>query len=142
MRENKLWNRLSPKLKHWGEVSRVENAVEPGMWDIFYTFEGQMGWLETKIVHSNKLYFEKFQIPWGRRYWRKGANQMFILAGLEDTAGTIGIYHVKEIVNAPTSLDRKWTVISLLDLNPQVWLTKPYDWERLRLLLSTPFPPT
>lgn len=141
MRENKLWNRLSPKLKAWGEVSRVENIVEPGMWDIFYTFEAQMGWIETKIVHSNKLYFERFQIPWGRRYWHNGANQMFVLAGFEDQKGTIYVYHVKEIVQAPTTIDRKFTVISLLDINPQMSMSKPYDWDRLRLFLSTPFPP-
>jgi hypothetical protein len=139
MRETKLWSRLEPHFKHWGEFSRVENAIEPGMWDIHYCIDGQLGWLETKIVHSNLLYFEKFQLPWGRRYWRTGATNMFVIAGFEGLSGLMYIYHVKEITSAPKTLDRKFVVINIEDINPQISLEKPYNWEVLRQLLSDPF---
>lgn len=143
MLESKLYGRVRPKLDSWGEIQRIENATNPGVWDIFYTAEGQMNWIETKIVKAREghdcLWFEKFQLPWGRRFFRAGASNLFVLSGYDDDRGTMHVWHVKEVINAPTSLYKKWTLVRLEDLNAIMELRKPYDWAALRTLLTTQY---
>lgn len=143
MRENKLYARVRPKLNEWGAVCRVENTAEPGTWDIFYGAEGQMNWIETKIVHSDEMMFEKFQIPWGSRFFKAGISNLFVLAGIgEGRDLRMLIYHVKEIVNAPryTKPNKKDKVyLNINDLNPIFGMDRYSSWDPLRTLLTTQY---
>ncbi len=134
-----LYQRLRPKLNAWGEVSRVENSIESGMWDIFYMIEGQYNWLETKAEHSGFLYFERFQLNWARRFLRAGATNLFVVAALEGHGDIMEIYPAQKVVTAPREIYRKWQRIKTSDLNAIQRMRKPYDWEVLRTLLSRPF---
>ncbi len=143
MREDKLYARVRPHLQKWGAISRIENYAEPGTWDIFYGSSGQMNWIETKVIHGQEIMFEKFQLPWGRRFFKEGVSNLFILAGFEDNTGFMMVYHVKEVINAPTYTkpNKKDKVyINIGNLNPIFGLSRPYDWDPLRTLLSTQYP--
>lgn len=141
MRETALYARLKPKFTAWGAHSRVENTIESGTWDVFYCFNGVMGWIETKMDKGGDLYFEKFQIPWGRRYHSEGATQMFVMAGV-GVGKDMKVYHVGELVKAPTRVHKKWTVVNIADMTPCLEMERPYRWDVLRTLLITPFPET
>lgn len=139
MLETALFSRLRPKLKEWGEFSRIENSVESGTWDTFYCIDGQQGWIETKVEKGGHLYFEKFQPNWARRFYRAGLDNMFIIAALEKDFNDMGVYHVRELLEANREPYRKWVRVITANLAPQLVLTKPYDWESLRLLLADRF---
>lgn len=142
MREQKLYRRLYPQLKSWGAVTRVENMVEPGTWDIFYGAQGQMNWIETKMVHNQEIMFEKFQLPWGRRFFSAGCSNLFVIAGLEDEY-SMHVYHVKEVINAPTYVKptkKDKVFINIYNLNPILLLEMPYQWDVLRTLLTNEYP--
>ena len=143
MLENKLYARVRPHMNLWGEVQRVENILDSGTWDIFYATNGQANWIETKIIKLREgfdcLWFQKFQIPWGRRIFSTGFSNMWVLGGFDDDRGTMIVYHVKEIINAPTHPYKRWTLVRLTDINAVMELKKPYDWNALRTLLSTQY---
>ena len=144
MRENKLYSRIRPHLNLWGEIERIENTTSPGVWDIFYSAQGQANWIETKIIKLREgfdcLWFEKFQIPWGRRFFGTGFSNMWVIGGFDDDRGTMLVYHVKEIINAPTHPYKKWSLVRLTDINAVMELRKPYDWDMLRALLINEYP--
>lgn len=146
MLESKLYARLRPHFQLWGESSRVENAIESGMPDNFVCFNQVPGWVETKIIKRREgfecLWFQKFQIPWMRRYFAAGLSQVFVIGGFDDERGTMIVYHVKEIINAPTHPYQRWSLVRLTDINTVLELRKPYDWNLLRTLLSTQYPVT
>lgn len=135
MLETALYAKLRPRLTKWGTISRVENVLESGMWDIHYCFEGQLGWIETKVEKQGWTYFEKFQPNWGRRYFKAGATNLFII--IERDSGEVMTYHVKELLESTREPYRKWVRVRTKDLVPCHVLND--NWEELRLLLSSPF---
>lgn len=138
MLETALFARIKPSLARWGKYSRIENSVESGTWDTFYTIEGQAGWIETKVEKGGMLYFEKFQPNWARGYLNAGLTNLFVLAALGDK-GRMEVYHASTVVEAPLEVYGKWRRVSTEELLPELVMTRPYDWEALRLLLSSPF---
>lgn len=136
MLETSLYSRVKPHLDKWGSHSRVENTVEPGMWDIHYCFNGMFGWIETKVEHQGKLYFEKFQLPWGQRYQRAGALKLFVLASLAGEKSPMALYHSSTVLKATRTPERKWITVRTSDLDPLLVMTKKYDWDALRLYLT------
>lgn len=143
MLENKLYARLRPHFTLWGEFSRIENSIEPGMPDIFTCFSAQQSWVETKIMKRREgfecLWFQKFQLPWMRRYSGAGLSNIFVIAGFDDDRGTMTVYHAKELLKAPTHPYQRWTLVRLTDINAVMEMKKPYDWEALRTLLTTQY---
>lgn len=143
MLESKLYGRVRPKLDQWGEVQRIENSINPGCPDVYYSAEGQANWIETKIIKLregfNCLWFEKFQIPWMRRFFKTGFANIWVLGGYDDDRGTMIVYHCKEIINAPTHPYKKWVLVRLVDINAVFEMRKPYDWNILRTLLTTQY---
>lgn len=139
MLETALFARLSPKLKAWGAVDRVENSIASGMWDCHTCFSGVSGWVETKMEKGGKLYFERFQLNFARRQLQAGATNLFVIAGRDARNGYMGVYHATTVLTAPRTVERKWQTVRVEDLEPCLEMTKQYDWDALRLLLSSPF---
>ncbi len=139
MRETALFARVRPRFEEWGTYCRIENTLGSGTWDLHYCFSGQMGWVETKIEHGGEIMFEKFQLNWGKKLLRAGATNMFVLTGSDESHSPMSLYHAKVVMSAPTYLYKKWTVIKVQDLVPTLYLSKPYDWAKLKQVLSNPF---
>jgi hypothetical protein len=139
MLETALFARLSPKLKAWGAVDRVENSQGSGMWDCHTRFEGIGGWIETKMEKGGKLYFERFQPNFARRQLRAGATNLFVIAGRDSRNGYMAVYHASTVLAAPMTFERKWKTVRVEDLEPCLEMTKQYNWDALRLLLSSPY---
>jgi hypothetical protein len=139
MLETALFARLAPKLKAWGAVDRVENLIASGMWDCHTCFNGVCGWVETKMEKSGKLYFERFQLNFASRQLRAGATNLFVIAGRDARDGYMGVYHASTVLAVPRTVERKWLTIWVEDLEPCLEMRKTYDWDALRLLLSSPY---
>jgi hypothetical protein len=139
MKETALYARLNPKLKSFGCVDRVENSISSGMWDIHATFSGISTWIETKMEKGGKLYFERYQLGWGKRHLQAGATNLFVIAGRDSRDGYMGVYHASTVLAAPRTVERKWQTVRVEDLEPCLEMRKLYDWDALRLLLTSPF---
>lgn len=139
MLETALYARIQPKLKSWGALDRVENTMGSGMWDIHLCCDGVHNWVETKMEKGGKLYFERFQLQFATRLTRAGATNLFVIAGRDSRNGHMGVYHASALLAAPRMIERKWHVIQVEDLEPCLTMTKSYDWDALRLLLSSPY---
>jgi hypothetical protein len=107
------------------------------MWDAHLVVDGQHSWLETKMEKAGQLYFERLQPNFARRLMRAGATNMFVLAGRDARNGHMSVYHASTLIAAPRSVKGKWTVFRAEDLEPCLEMSKPYDWDALRLLLSS-----
>jgi len=127
VRETKLYSRIEPKLNDWGASTRVENAMVGSLPDIHYCIDGRLGWIETKLIKSGKIYFEKFQAPWVSKQEKAGCKHLFILAGVNDNS-LMYLYDYREAIRAPREIIGKWRVIKMSDLTPLLTLDKPYDW--------------
>jgi len=139
MLESALYARLQPKFKQFGSVDRVENSMGSGMWDIHLCCSGVHNWVETKMEKGGKLYFERFQLQFARRLTNAGATNMFVIAGRDARNGYMGVYHASTLLAAPRTVDRKWQTVLVEDLEPCLEMTKAYDWDALRLLLSSQY---
>jgi hypothetical protein len=137
MLETALYARIQPKLKAWGALDRVENTMGSGMWDIHLCCGGVHNWVETKMEKSGELFFERFQLSFARRQMNSGATNLFVVAGRDSRNGHMGVYHASTLLAAPRTLKAKWHVIRVEDLEPCLEMTKAYDWDALRLLLSS-----
>lgn len=135
MREDKLYARLRPYLKKWGNIERIENSVSSGIWDIHYCIDGQLGWIETKIEKGGLLYFEKFQPSFGRRMQRAGCENLYVMTS-GPNYDEIRVYLAHVVLSAPMTKKGKWTVVKTEDIPAFLILKKPYDWEMLRSLLT------
>lgn len=132
VKESDLYHKLKPHLETWGACSRVENTLEGGMFDIFYGIEGNSGWIETKLDHNGKILFERFQIPWARKYSSVGV-RLFVIILLKNQ--DIAVCDIDDILNAPRESYQKWIRISIKDLTPREILSKPFYWGNLRRIL-------
>jgi hypothetical protein len=139
MLESALYARIRPKLNTWGTLDRIENATGSGMADIHYCIDGQMGWIETKMEHGGALHFERFQLNWLNRQVKAGATNVFVMYGRHSRDGHMEVAHASAVLAAPRHVDRKWHVVMAEDVVPALVMTKQYDWDALRLLLSSPY---
>jgi hypothetical protein len=131
-------NMVKPRFDEWGTHDRIENAVGSGMPDISYAI-GRQGWLETKVVHSGKLFFEKFQLPWFRKRLRHtDGRDLWVLAFDKET---VKLYAAAELLKAPREKVRKWTVIKTENVVPWLVIEHPWDWQPLRQALLYEFTP-
>lgn len=101
---------VRPFILKYGEVFRIENAMGSGMPDLMYMGNKKTGFIETKVVHNGKIYFERFQLPWYNRYLKHGADKsLWVIA--TDTVN-IWLLDPKELLNAYRSVEKDWVVIS------------------------------
>ena len=132
MKETKVYAVLRP---HLGECDRVENSLVSGMADVFYNLGGITGWVETKLIKSDLIYFEKFQPQWISKHSKIGA-RIWVVA--MDSRETIYFFHPEEILTSPRTLVGKWTTIKVDDLEPHLITMKPYkSWGQVRELLTS-----
>jgi hypothetical protein len=132
-------NMVKPRFDDWGTHDRIENAVGSGLPDISYAIAPRQGWLETKVVHSGKLFFEKFQLPWFRKRLRHmGGKDLWVLA---HAGYQVNLYAAADLLEAPREKVRKWTVIKTTDLEPWLVIKAPWDWQPLRQALLYEFTP-
>jgi len=131
-------NMVKPRFDDWGTHDRIENAVGSGLPDISYAI-GRQGWLETKVVHSGKIFFENFQLPWFKKRLRHmGGKDLWVLALDKDG---VKLYAAADLLDAPREKIRKWTVIKTADLAPTLVIKHPWDWQPLRQALLYEFTP-
>lgn len=131
-------NMVKPRFDKWGTHDRVENAVGSGMPDISYAI-GRQGWLETKVVHSGKIFFEKFQLPWFKKRLRHmDGKDLWVLAHDKDG---VKLYAAADLTRAPREKYRKWTVVKTADVCPLLVIKPPWDWQPLRQALLYEFTP-
>lgn len=133
MKETKLYSILRP---HLGECDRVENILVSGMADVFYNMgNGITGWVETKLIKSGLIYFEKFQPQWISKHSKIGA-RIWIIA--MDQKETIYFYQPRVILSAPRTLVGKWITVRVTDIVPYFEMYKPYrSWGQVHELLSS-----
>ena len=132
MKETKLYAVLRP---HLGECDRVENSAASGMADVFYNIDGKTGWVETKLIKSGLIYFEKFQPQWIRKHSILGARIWVVAMDLRET---IYFYYAADILVAPRTLIGKWATVRADDVTPYLKMEKPYKlWGRVHELLTS-----
>ena len=134
MKETKLYAILKP---HLGECDRVENSMTSGMADVFYNMgDGITGWVETKLIKSGLIYFERFQPQWLSKHSKLGA-RIWVVA--MDSQETIYFYPADGgILQAPRTLIGKWTTIKVEDISTPFKMLKPYkSWGYVRELLTS-----
>ena len=126
---------VAPKLSAWGDHSRIENSLEGGTPDISYAITGVQGWIETKIIHSGKMSFEKFQLPWLRKRLRHAEGNLFIFA-TDQTA--LYVYGAGQVLKAKATTYRKWTQVAIADIEKPVVYgpQQPWPWGEVLLLLT------
>lgn len=133
-------NMVKPRFDEWGDHSRVENAVGSGMPDINYAIFPRQGWCETKVIHSGKIFFEKFQLPWFKKRLRHtGGKDLWVLALDKDG---VKLYAAADLVEAPREKIRKWSVVKTADVVPLVHVKKTEDWLAVRRAFLYEFTPT
>lgn len=136
MKENKLYAKLQPYLIRWGEADRVENILGSGMSDIFYNIEGTTGWIETKVLKQDLLYFEKFQPNWMRKHTRIGLNRIFVVA--IDSKESILVWKASRVVNGVFVPKEKWLTFDIKQAAPDLVMPKPYvKWLSFKEMLVT-----
>lgn len=88
--ESSLWKTVQKNMKGFWEADRVENPVNPGMPDVYFTLKssGVMGWIELKHAHAwpRKActplridHFTRVQRNWFKRHGKEGANIHLLL---------------------------------------------------------------
>lgn len=114
--------------------TRVENLVQPGTPDVYYTKDGRSGWVETKIARAGRLHFEKFQLPWLSNHARCGGTA-WVLATDETQ---LWLWRAEDVVRAPRGTYKKWTVVEVLDLaGPTAHSTsRPWAWREVLTALG------
>ena len=72
MNDGQIWTKwLKQCVQGLGAFDRVENAVANGTPDIMYSVPGGSGFMETKLLHGNDIfYLQRWQIPWHTRHSR------------------------------------------------------------------------
>ena len=136
MRESSFSRKLTGRLNNWGSCDRIENAVGQGNWDIFVVVEGQANWIETKVIHNNEIYMERFQLPWATRHHKSGFTNLFLLAAFDEKK--FRVYDYPTLIGAPKSVYKKWTVLNLDDMSELAEITSR-TWDELRLYLSSKY---
>jgi hypothetical protein len=108
-------NYVVPKIRKWGgHAERIENAATTGTPDINYALFPAQGWLETKVLKSGFLYFERFQIPWfSKRLRATGGHYVWVLATDQVSAF---LYSATSILAAPREPYKKWVRVRSSDL--------------------------
>jgi hypothetical protein len=137
MKETDLFARIRPHLAGHGEYDRVENSLGSGMPDIFYNLSGITGWIETKLMRSGLLKFEKFQPNWIRKHNRAGLNRIFVVA--MDERETIHVWYARDVISAPATVIGKWVTYRVEDIvEPELLIYRPYNrWDEFRQLLKS-----
>lgn len=131
-------NMVKPRFDEWGTHDRIENAVGSGMPDISYAI-GRQGWLETKVIHSGKIFFQLFQLPWFKRRLRHmDGKDLWVLALDKDA---VKLYAAADLVQAPRERYRDWVVVKTADVEPWLIIKAPWDWQPLRQALLYEFTP-
>jgi len=133
-------NMVKPRFEEWGDHCRIENAVGSGMPDINYAFWPRQGWCETKVVHSGKLFFEKFQLPWMKKRLRHTEGKDLWVLALDKDG--VKLYAAADIVAAPREKIRKWNVVKTADITPVAIVKKPQDWLAVHQAILYGFTPT
>jgi outer membrane lipoprotein-sorting protein len=119
---------IAPRLKAWGTYDRLENMLG-SVPDVNYVVDGTCGWLETKIVHSGKVYFEKFQLPWLFKRARYQKTGLWVLAS---DGKSLWMWDPKTLATAPRTTERKWTVLQVADLESAIDDPMHWDWDLVR----------
>lgn len=132
-------NMVKPRFDEWGDHSRIENAVGSGIPDISYALQGRQGWCETKVIHSGKIFFERFQLPWFKKRLRHtDGKDLWVLALDKDG---VKLYAAADLIQAPREKIRKWTVIKTADVIPLAVVKRPEDWQAVRRAFLYEFTP-
>lgn len=136
MREADFFARqVGPRLKSWGTYDRLENGLAGGIPDVNYVVGEVHGWLETKVVHSGKVYFEKFQLPWLFKRARFMPQGLWVLA-TNDRGDRLWLWNPETLSQAPRTVVKKWTVLEVKDLRSSIGDTLPLDWKSVHLRLQ------
>lgn len=129
-------NHVRKAFEQWGDHSRVENTAESGTPDITYAVGGIQGWVETKIIRSGCLKFEKFQLAWLRKRARHAhGKNLWVFA----TDGcSLYVFTADQILKGPRTIDRDWVSVNVAALGkPRVFGEKmPWPWGQVLVALS------
>lgn len=126
---------VAPRLRQWGTYDRLENGLAGGIPDTNYVVDGYHGWLETKVVHSGKVYFERFQLPWLLKRARDMRGGLWVIA-TDDRAQHLWLWGPDTLAKAPRVKDRKWLVLEVNDLVSALPETKSFNWNWVRTKLG------
>lgn len=133
-------NMVKPRFDEWGDHCRIENAVGSGMPDINYAFAPRrQGWCETKVIHSGKIFFEKFQLPWMKKRLRHTEGKDLWVLALDKDG--VKLYAAADLIEAPREKIRKWTVVRTANVAPLVWVKRPEDWQAVHRAMLYEFTP-
>lgn len=134
MRETEFYgNYLRPRLKAWGDHQRIETTTGSGVPDINYAIDQCHGWIETKVVHSGKLFFERFQLPWLHRRARFMGYGLYVLA---TNGPDLLLYEPSQLFKVPHTVVKKWVTIETKDLVSMCPAGKPWPWDLVKVTLA------
>lgn len=94
MTESEVYEKLKKPFNTFGVLSRVENAIGSGLPDVIYVANGNIIYIELKIIKSNTIYIRPFQYAYAVRtiphikpqyFWYLCANQTGINMYMFDT---------------------------------------------------------
>lgn len=83
--EGKCWEKLDAMMSGFWEADRIENRLNPGFPDVFYSLRGRAGVIELKLLETRKAgrfavsKFKPSQIRWHRRHSPRN-HTVFVLA--------------------------------------------------------------
>tara|TARA_R100000687_G_C6416721_1_gene148997 strand:- start:514 stop:948 length:435 start_codon:yes stop_codon:yes gene_type:complete len=130
MRESSLARTLREKLGPLGQWTRIENVVGTGMPDVNW-FPGTDIWIELKVVHGTKVFFQASQISWAKHRHKKRGSVWIIAKGEKEIiiSNSINLYdkvryeHHKPVLHISVMKEYGVTFV------------KPYNWKSIIGLL-------
>ena len=85
MNESELWKKMKERLR-LDMLSRVENKIESGWPDVFYTHNKKSGWIELKVERKfpSRIKFQKAQPNWLHDYAKIGTCYVMLYVEIDN----------------------------------------------------------
>lgn len=127
MQERDFYHQLTNKWPglHW---VRIENNAASGTPDVNVNIDGRDVWIETKMLHGNSIYMEKFQIQF---HIRRNKQKGLVLLFARDR-NRIMVLRLADPTAVPFARTAgKFRVFDLQYLELIIQWTKPFNWNEM-----------
>jgi hypothetical protein len=131
VKETELYEQVSTCMP--GDVTRIENAISSGIFDMYWCYSGSGHWIEGKIRKGNRIFVRGTQYIWALRQIRSGMRNLWFLV-MRDADDVPELYwanSITEVCDLKKTDGKGHLVVDISKIEPV-----ERGWVRIALVLN------